>query len=118
METGAPRYRPAISALIMGGTYAVFGFATRFTAPLNIAIGAAVLASMGAFMTWRLSRGMPMLPTSGMVVLGVAALAVYAWWAANEPPKGIEWLEFAFVIAFPIAILFMAYRQWKRARSA
>lgn len=59
-----------------------------------------------------------MLPTEGLIVLAVGALGLYTFAGVFARPVGFQWLEVAFVYAFPVALLVIAYRQWRRSRIA
>ena len=109
--------RPLISALFMGGIFAAASILISSESTVGIVFGTLFVAALSAAMTFRSQRGKPMLPTAGLVVLGLVGLALYTralfvW----EKPEGIEWIAVPLVFAFPVAVLIMAYRQWRAER--
>jgi hypothetical protein len=101
----------------MGGIFGAFAFAIQLASPLRIVLGSLAMALLWGLVVYRMARGRTLLPTAALVVLGVGALTLYtAALVLGERPAGIEWVAVVVVFAIPIAILAMAYRQWKEGR--
>jgi hypothetical protein len=116
LATG-PVLQALTSALLFGGVFGAFAFAIHLASPLRIVLGSLAMAVLGGITGYRLSLGRSILPTAALVVLAVGALALYtAALVLGDRPAGSEWAAVVVVFAIPIAILAMAYRQWKEGR--
>ena len=109
--------RPLISAIFMGGVFALCSLLLVDSAALGVTLGALLVGTLSALMTMRAERGKPLLPTAGLIVLGLSGLALYgAALLTWDPPAGSTWIAVVLVFAFPIGVLLMAYRQWRTSR--
>ena len=99
--------------------FSVFMSFTSEAGVLRIAVLAIALGLMMGTVNYRMATGRPALPTAVMVLSGLGALALYVYGVlVSERPESVgEWVAVPFVFAIPIAILFMAYRQWQRERA-
>jgi peptidoglycan/LPS O-acetylase OafA/YrhL len=104
-----------VGALAGAVPFAAFAFLVELASPLRILLGSLAVALFFGIMSYRKSRRMPLLPTWGLLVLGIGALALYTWaLLVRQQPVGTEWLAVALIFAVPVAVLVQAYRQWKR----
>jgi hypothetical protein len=108
----------ATSALLAWLIFVALSFALHAAPLLHIAVGATAVALFAGVATRRQLKGHSMLPTPVLVILAIGALAIYSWWFVRDPPTGIDMVPAALVFVFPIAMLVMAYRQWRRRSRA
>jgi O-antigen/teichoic acid export membrane protein len=110
--------RPLPTALLFGGGYAGMAVVLQIGSPVAIVLSSLLFAGLGWLMASRQMRGKPPVSIGASVALGVGALTLYtAVLILTEPPPRSDWIFVAIAFAFPIALLVMAYREW-RARSS
>lgn len=106
--------RPLPTALLFGGAYAAMSIALHMGSPVRILIASLLIAGLGWLMAYRQMQGKEPVSLAGMLAIGVGGLVLYtAVLLLTEPPPRSDWVFVAIAFAFPIALLVMAYREWR-----
>jgi drug/metabolite transporter (DMT)-like permease len=107
--------KPLVAALLFGGGYAIAAAVMQIGSPAQVLVAALLMAGLGWLMASRRLRGKDPVSLGGMVAMGVGGLILYTVaLILSEPPARSEWLFVAIVFAFPVALLVMAYLEWRR----
>ncbi|HEV2146157.1 MAG TPA: hypothetical protein VGR37_01940 [Longimicrobiaceae bacterium] len=108
----SPRTRALVSAVFSAGTFAALAFLLQLGSPSYVLAASLLMGLLGAYTTYRLARGRPMVPYTAAVVFCLAALAFYTWiFLVHSRPSGIEWIYVPPIFLFPLGLLYWVYRE-------